>query len=1214
MKNIIKRSLVIFLAALFVLGAVSFFSVNIKAGDVQTRTVMFYFVGSNLETDSAYATSSIINILASNKNDDVNLIMITGGSKEWHTESEYLSGADAIDPDYNQIWKLEGKTSSTSHGKMILLEEKGLPKTGDDSIARPETLTEFIDYCYKNYPADSYDIFFWDHGGGPSLGFGQDEKDGSLISFPGLIRAFEESDFITDGNKFDIIAFDACLMANLEIILSFEEFGEYFLGSAETLPAHSLEYTPYLNAMAEDMSMSAYDRAKTVIDSTMDYYVTEQKKPKEVTIAAVRMGAFADALLDDLLELEDILISEAKNVGEKNGRYNFYDEIYSLKNSIDYCYGERSLFDLGNLVGALSFPQSESDNLENRQIENLENAYTACALRILSKLSDMEENSDAYYAYCTSTTIMHASLGGTRDQSGKIVRPDEETGLFDVYPSCISIFFGSDLLPDDKWYIEDMSVVIDRLPEGKIKEFLIKNRVAASYYSMITLLGSTISDLIQCGEEDITYEKAKQYLDENNTRWQAYFDLVVNALIDTGDFETQDDVEAFFSKVFDQQLGEAVEKDKVTAKKIVDGDEETNSYQVTVKDSSAQAFMSIYSTEKIKIKTKENEDFMKAVARVYGDSDIDDLYPSGIYIVPNKVDGELKIADFYDDLSDSTSDIYRRVYSSSTSTWTISEPDRLCLVLYDEAGTPHLCDVKYRDSSKQSAYIPISVRDEEHSWAKFIYLSKGEDGWEIVGIASSTDSYGQKTYESLSNEWFDDKYYTTAARVKDAVNNYTMNVPIGHYVKIDTAKENWGITLGYEPTSALSDAESNGVGYFVEDIYDHTVEVTDAILKADEAAESGDVAVAIDSADIEIENPVYNGRTQRPKVTVKVGETTLTEGVDFKVIYDGSFDKGPAYVAVMGIGDCVGTAFGEYTIVCSEHSYVPMTSVYPTCTEKGYTEYTCTGCGLTYIEEKEATGHVMTHHPSKKATKNTDGTIAYYTCERCGKYFLDAAGAKEIKPENITHKYFSYVHDPKKNPTAMKDIVADESSIYGFVPSESGSLKDYASYDWTDPVLVEEARQERIAYHESFAKMYEMLETMRAEGKSTEEIARAVSAKRNELRLAAYDNDPEGLAVVKARNLEKYGHEEGPLPDEVYAQTGSWEMVIAKAFSANSGMDACLGLYDDYYDLYVTLGQVKESNPTVVILIVVISVVAAAAIVTVIIVMTKKRTVKSNNK
>ena len=170
---------------------------------------------------------------------------------------------------------------------------------------------------------------------------------------------------------------------------------------------------------------------------------------------------------------------------------------------------------------------------------------------------------------------------------------------------------------------------------------------------------------------------------------------------------------------------------------------------------------------------------------------------------------------------------------------------------------------------------------------------------------------------------------------------------------------------------------------------------------------------------------------------------------------------------------------------------------------------------------------------------------------------------------------FAYEHDPRQNAAAMADIVADENAIYGFRPSEAGSLKNYASADWSDPAVVEAGRQERIAYHQSIASMYTMLEAMQAEGKSTEEIARAVSTRRNELRLASYRDDPQGLATVKARNLEKYGHEEGPLPDELYAQYGSWETVIAKAFSANVGMDACLGLYDDYFALYVALGQVE---------------------------------------
>ncbi len=89
-------------------------------------------------------------------------------------------------------------------------------------------------------------------------------------------------------------------------------------------------------------------------------------------------------------------------------------------------------------------------------------------------------------------------------------------------------------------------------------------------------------------------------------------------------------------------------------------------------------------------------------------------------------------------------------------------------------------------------------------------------------------------------------------------------------------------------------------------------------------------------------------------------------------------------------------------------------------------------------------------------------------------------------------------------------------------------------------------------------------------------MARAVSEERNRLRLAVHQDDPEGLAKVKESNLETYGHEEGPTPDELYGKYGSWITVMQKAFSTNMGMDACCGLYDEYYWLYIELGYVEE--------------------------------------
>ena len=170
---------------------------------------------------------------------------------------------------------------------------------------------------------------------------------------------------------------------------------------------------------------------------------------------------------------------------------------------------------------------------------------------------------------------------------------------------------------------------------------------------------------------------------------------------------------------------------------------------------------------------------------------------------------------------------------------------------------------------------------------------------------------------------------------------------------------------------------------------------------------------------------------------------------------------------------------------------------------------------------------------------------------------------------------FAYLHDPRENPAAMADIVENADAVYGFSPDpNSKRLGFYAEYDWSDPVLVAKAQEERRAYHESMDSMTDILYRMRDEGASIEEMARAVSTERNRVRLDSYRDNPEGLAAAKKSNLETYGHEDGPTPDELYEKYGSWTEVLQKAFSTNMGMDACCGLYDEYYQLYVELGYV----------------------------------------
>lgn len=188
-------------------------------------------------------------------------------------------------------------------------------------------------------------------------------------------------------------------------------------------------------------------------------------------------------------------------------------------------------------------------------------------------------------------------------------------------------------------------------------------------------------------------------------------------------------------------------------------------------------------------------------------------------------------------------------------------------------------------------------------------------------------------------------------------------------------------------------------------------------------------------------------------------------------------------------------------------------------------------------------------------------------------------GFNAVTPVAANASILEYEHNPALNEKVMEDVVVDENAVYGFRPDpNSDRLGAYADSDWTDKASVAKWTDERIAYHNDFTTMYEAWKKMESQGKSIEEIARYVSNMRNEIRLASYDGNPEGLAKVKQSNLKKYGNEKGPTADSLFEKYGSWEKVLLKSFSENPGMDACLGLYDIYYDLYSLVGSLSEKT------------------------------------
>jgi len=109
---------------------------------------------------------------------------------------------------------------------------------------------------------------------------------------------------------------------------------------------------------------------------------------------------------------------------------------------------------------------------------------------------------------------------------------------------------------------------------------------------------------------------------------------------------------------------------------------------------------------------------------------------------------------------------------------------------------------------------------------------------------------------------------------------------------------------------------------------------------------------------------------------------------------------------------CTEPGIITYTCECGEtktdevdalgHDYETAVTA-PTCTEKGYTTYTCKNDAKhTYVDDYvNASGHDMTTHAAIAETCETAGNIEYYTCDVCGKYFLDKEGVKATTANDV---------------------------------------------------------------------------------------------------------------------------------------------------------------------------------------------------------------------
>ena len=223
-------------------------SVSEEAGD-GSWAVYWYLCGSDLETNGGFATIDLNEMMEVQLPESVNVVIQTGGAAVWQN--------DLMDPAKIQRWLYN------SEG-LQLVDEQETTNMGD-----AQTLYDFLYYANENFPADKVAVTFWNHGGGSVTGAAFDEIHGlDSLDLAEMYQAFDAvwpAD--TENPALELVGFDTCLMATVDVAAVFQNFAKYLVASEEVEPGNGWLYSGWFGALAEDPTMDGDDLGIAICNS-----------------------------------------------------------------------------------------------------------------------------------------------------------------------------------------------------------------------------------------------------------------------------------------------------------------------------------------------------------------------------------------------------------------------------------------------------------------------------------------------------------------------------------------------------------------------------------------------------------------------------------------------------------------------------------------------------------------------------------------------------------------------------------------------------------------------------------------------------------------------------------------------------------------------------------------------------------------------------------
>ncbi len=896
------------------------------------RTIMLYMCGADLERATGAATHNLKQILGANfsSDEDVRLIIMTGGTKKWKTPGEYLSDPNGIGIDekdgsykisakYNQIWEAKGADSDSAaegnkHGTLLLLDKDGITGDGETAVesknelmSKPETLKAFINYCAQYAPAEKYDLILWDHGGGPTGGFAHDEhvKKSPSMALSGIMEALRDNDVTnrtdedpTNDAHFDFIDFDACLMNSVELNLTMADLTDYYIASAETEPGMGQDYTGWLNEVGKAPEIDTFKLGKKIVDDYVAFYSTGQGKGQGGTLAVVDLRKLMSSDCEFLQGVSDLAATlKYQTRTPRDDQYLFYDEFASSIGCIRY--GKKSFFDLGNFAGQLA---GTGKDVEAGQ-DAADNPYLEPAKRILTVLDDQN------IIYSGSTEEIRANARFSYDKNGKLRYDDfRSSGMYLFFP-------GMDRLNDTVKYCKEMTDALGQMPaEAQARKDMLGTYLGAvADYALIAETGKAVSAIASKSEQQsgpISYAVVKDYWEnlkspERKSEW----DSVASPLLTYAGGEEA--AKSWLDAVIAQQAGEAVSPENAAA------------YTVRNKNNSRDLRIVLSDTQKRVV-----EDVSLSVtadlpaAETYAEeNEYEGDYLDMLLAWPiGHIKGTENMDEFditYPSTPESFKADYLKWYYSGKSTWDVPRAENKWYAVRDgdaEGGLEgglHAASVSFEGDR---VIVPFTYPDEEAgedsqdsehiNTGDFVFEDSG-NGYALSQIGLIVD--GEQRYFKAS-ELDIDLTGVKTVYMADLIGGFPDPIPMTKNSFTVTPDNVSDITLEYDDISEISDITELHKKYVVRDIY---LQETDISAKA-----SSPVGELVNISMATVQPAVYSGKALRP--VIKYNGRVLKEGTDYTLIkltnQKSLINVGGYMISLRGKGSFCGVDVKQFTI------------------------------------------------------------------------------------------------------------------------------------------------------------------------------------------------------------------------------------------------------------------------------------------------------------